>query len=106
MWALIRNTWPRRRCDPVGALSLRPGVNPNFTESWLTNFAFRFLIMVRRSATAGSTVTYCRVFSDHCHLGYRTMTLPGRTSNEPTPGGAVGPRPKAQRPARRREPPL
>ena len=60
MWALIRNSCPRGRCDLVGALTLRRDVNSDFTESSLTDLTFRFLILVRRSATAGSTVTKFR----------------------------------------------
>ena len=60
MWALIRNSWPRGKCNLVGALTLRRDVNSDFTESSLTNLTFRFLILVRRSAGAGSNVTKFR----------------------------------------------
>jgi hypothetical protein len=66
MRALARNSWPRGRCNLVGALTLRRDVNSDFTESSLTNLTFRFLILVRRSATAGSTVTK---FRSHASTG-------------------------------------
>jgi hypothetical protein len=66
MWAIVRNFWPRGRCNLVGALTLRRDVNSDFTESSLTNLTFRFLILVRRSATAGSSVTK---FRSHASTG-------------------------------------
>jgi hypothetical protein len=60
MRAVIRNSWPRGRCNLVGALTLRRDVNSDFTESSLTNLTFRFLILVRSSTTAGSNVTKFR----------------------------------------------